>query len=389
MTAGDLLVARRHHGGDEVGRLVLLGLSHRTAGIEQRERASLSRPAARSVLSALRAHPGVRESAVLSTCNRIELLAVVGDSARGEVALGQALVDHTRIDSRELRRATYTHRDERAVRHLFRVAAALDSMVVGESEIQGQVRAALELARDEGSLGALLEPALRAALAAGRRVRSETRLAEGAVSVSSVAVQLARTALGDLHRRRVLLIGAGRAAEATARALVGHGLREVVVANHTPATASRIATRFGGRAVGLDALVGELGTADVVISSTDAPHPVLDVETVAAAVTPERRQPLVLIDVAVPRDIDPRVQGLRGIRLHNIDDLKRAAEANLNGRRREAERAEVIVAEEARRFWARVRSGGASIGRQPRPPSSDAPCSSSDTCQVGGTAAGR
>jgi glutamyl-tRNA reductase len=187
----------------------------------------------------------------------------------------------------------------------------------------------------------------------------------------------------------VLLIGAGRAAEATARALVGHGLREVVVANRTPATASRIATRFGGRAVGLDALTGELGTADVVISSTDAPYAVLDVQRVAAAVTPERRQPLVLIDVAVPRDVDPRVQGLRGIRLHNIDDLKRAAEANLNGRRREAERAEVIVAEEARRFWARARSGGASIGRQPRPPSSDAPCSSSDTCQVGGTAAGR
>jgi glutamyl-tRNA reductase len=389
MTAGHLLTVRKRHPGHDPGRLIVLGLSHRTAGVEQREKASLSRSTARSVLGELLRHPAVRESAVLSTCNRTELLAALGDTSRGEVVLSRALVDHSSIDPTALARVSYTHRDERAVRHLFRVAAGLDSMVVGESEIQGQVRAALGLAREEGCLGVLLEPALRGALVAGRRVRSETRLAEGAVSVSSVAVELARTALGDLNDRRALLIGAGRAAEATARALLGHGLREVVVANRTPATARRMATRFGSRAVGLDALPAELGAADVVISSTDAPEMMLDVELVATALAPERRRPLVLIDVAVPRDVDPGVQSLRGVRLHNIDDLERVVEKNLNGRRREARRAEEIVAEETRRFWARARSGAALIGRQPGPPLSDAPCSSSDTCQLGGTAAGR
>ena len=333
------------------GRLLVLGLSHRTARVELREKASLAEGAARALLRTLRGDPAIAESAVLPTCNRTELVAVVSDPGRGVAALSQALVDHSGITARELARASYVHADEPAARHLFRVAASLDSMVVGESEIQGQVQAARELARQEGTLGALLDQVFAQALHAGRRARAKTRLGVGAVSVSSVAVDLARAALGDLHDRRALLVGAGRAAEATARALLGHGLREVVVANRSPDTAGRLAARFGGRAVSLDRLGDELRVADVVISSTDARGTIID----RRAMEPRMREPLVLIDIAVPRDVDPRVGELAGVCLHNIDDLQRVVAANLNGRRHEAARAEAIVDREVERFGERHR----------------------------------
>ena len=319
--------------------LLVLGLSHRTARVEQREKAALTELAARAVL---RDTVDVGECVVLSTCNRTEI-AVVADDPSLPAA---AVVAHSRISAFELARASYLLWDEAAVRHLFRVAASLDSMVVGESEIQGQVRAARELARDEGTLGPQLDRVFAGALRAGSRVRTQTRLAEGAVSVSSVAVELARTALGDLRGRRALLVGAGRAAEATARALLGQGVSELVVANRSWGTATRLALRFGGRAVGLERLARELQGADVVISSTDAPGTIIRADDVG----PGSR---VLIDIAVPRDIDPRAGELPGVRLHNIDDLERVVEANRNGRRREAARAEAIVECEVRRFAAR------------------------------------
>jgi glutamyl-tRNA reductase len=338
--------------GGAGGRLIVLGLSHRTAPVAQREKAALAEPAARSVLAVLRRDPAVSEAAVLSTCNRTELFAVAGDAVRGEAALGRALVDHSRITADELAAARYVRREQFAAQHLFRVAASLDSMVIGESEIQGQVRAARELAREESTLGPLLHRTFTQALRTGRRVRSQTHVAAGAVSVSSVAVDLARTALGDLRDRRALLLGAGRAAEATARALRGPGLAVVVVANRTAATASRLAARFGGRAAGLGTLAHDLVGVDVVISSTDAARTILDAHSLARALDGRRRRPLVLIDIAVPRDVDPRVAELPGVRLHNIDDLKRVAEANLNGRRQEAARAELIIAAEVRRLAA-------------------------------------
>jgi glutamyl-tRNA reductase len=339
-------------------RLLILGLSHRTAPVAQREKARLADSAARSLLGALLGHPAVVECAVLSTCNRTELLAVVADPAWGEAVLSQALVDYSRIARHELAEARYVHDDEVAARHLFRVAAGLDSMVLGESEVQGQVRAARELARAAGTLGPLLDLTFANALRAGRRVRAQTRVAAGAVSVSSVAVDLARAAIGDLRDRRALLVGAGRAAEAAARALLGQGLAEVVVANRTPATAIALAARFGGRAAGLDALADDVAAVDVVISSTDAAQTIVDANSLARSLEPGRRRPLVLIDIAVPRDVDPRVGELPGVRLYDIDDLRRVADANLDGRRREAVRAEAIVATEVRRF-----AGGRSLVR--------------------------
>jgi glutamyl-tRNA reductase len=335
---------------DRAGHLIVVGLSHRTARIAQREKVALPPAQARAMARALRGERALAEAAVLSTCNRTELLAVAADPAQAADILRSALVARTRIEAAELAGATYVHHDRDAVRHLLCVAASLDSMVVGESEIQGQVRAALVVGREEHTVGPVLARAFRQALRTGRRVRRETRIGAGAVSVSSVAADLARTELGDLAGRRMLLIGAGRTAEATARALVGYGLGEVVVANRTPESAAQLARRLRGRAVDLDALTHELAAADVVIASTGAPESLLHVADVASALGRHARRRLVLIDIGVPRDVDPRVGELPGVCLHDIDDLERLAAANLDGRHLEARRALAIVDDDVRRF---------------------------------------
>jgi glutamyl-tRNA reductase len=338
------------------GRLLAVGLSHKTAPIEDREKAALDDRLARPVLRALGGHPAVGEAVVLSTCNRTELYAVVQDPGAGETALRGALREHTRIDTGRLECALYTLHEEKVAAHLFRVASGLDSMVVGESEIQGQVRAAAELAAEERLLGPLLAGIYRHALATGKRIRRETRIGAGTISVSSVAVELARQALGDLDGSRAVLIGAGQTAEATARALLAGGLPQLVVANRTVSTARALAAHFDGRGVGFDSLHAELRAADIVISSTDAPHRILrraDIERVMAS---RRGRRLVIIDIAVPRDVEAATESLPDVTLYDIDDLEQVAEANLNGRHREAERAGGIIREELSHFrkWHRA-----------------------------------
>ena len=341
----------------------MVGLSHRTAPVEQREKAALSEAEARSLVRAVGAGGAVREVVALSTCNRTELYAAADDLAAAEAALLQALVDHTRMTRAELDCARYAHRDDRAVAHLFRVTASLDSMVLGESEIQGQVGAAWELAVEEGVCGPLLNQLFRQALQAGKRVRRETRIATGATSVSAVAVRLAREALSDLQTRRVLVIGAGQVAEATARALVAEGIRDVVVANRTVSSARALAAEVGGTGVGFDRVGQELAAADIVISSTDAPHVILTRADLERVMATRPGRPIVLIDIAVPRDLDSDIAGVRGVALHDIDDLERVVEATLNGRLLEAERAEGMVHEATARFacWRRTTAVGPTI----------------------------
>jgi glutamyl-tRNA reductase len=335
--------------------LIVVGLSHKTARVEQREKAALAEPAARALLRDLRAGGAAEEAVALSTCNRTELYAVADDLPRAEQALCEALVAHTLISRPELECARYGHRDERVAAHLFRVVSSLDSMVLGESEIQAQVREAFELAAEEEAVGPQLDHLFRHGLEVGKRVRHETRIGMGPTSVSAVAVQLARQAASDLPGSRVLLIGAGQVAEAAARSLCEQGACTVVVANRTVGTARALAERFGGVGVGFDLLGRELAAADVVISSTEAPHAILRREDVAQALAGRPDRPMVLIDIAVPRDLDPAIAGLPGAALHDIDDLERVVEANLNGRVLEAERAEKLVAAELRRFveWRR------------------------------------
>jgi glutamyl-tRNA reductase len=330
--------------------LVCIGLSHKTAPVEQREKAALSEHAARSVLRALVVGRHVDEAVALSTCNRTEIYAVGTDLARAEDAMVQAVVDHTAITQGEFDCARYLHLEERAAGHLFRVASSLDSMVLGESEIQGQVRASWELAQEEETSGVVLNRLFRQAVEAGKRVRHETRISEGPTSVASVAVQLAREAFGDLPRRRALLVGAGQVGEATARNLKSSGLRELVVANRTVSTARNVAEEVGGRGVGFDRIAAELEVADIVISSTDAPHPILFHDDIARVMATRPTRPLILIDIAVPRDLDPRIGEVKGAVLYDIDDLERVVEASISERTREAEKAETILGSETRRF---------------------------------------
>ena len=325
--------------------LVAVGMSHKTARVEQREKAALSAAEARELLGDLVSRDAVSEAVALSTCNRTEIYAVGDTAADAERAVEDALIARTEIGVAELACVQYAHREASAVAHLFRVASGLDSMVVGESEIVGQVRAALRLASEEGASGPFLDQLFRRALEAGKRVRTETRISEGPSSVSAVALDVARTAFPAAERRRVVVIGAGKMARATAASLGSLGFQDLVVVNRTVGAARELADQMGGRGVGFDRVGVELREADLVISSTAAPHQILgarDGERIMAT-RPERA--MVIVDISVPRDIDPWVAKVPGVSLYDIDDLERVVEASLNGRRLEARRAERVVVE--------------------------------------------
>jgi glutamyl-tRNA reductase len=343
--------------------LLVLGLSHKTAPVEQREKAALTEEGMRALLRELREEESVTEVVALSTCNRTEIYAAAVDPGTAEDVVARSLVAHSHISPDELACARYLLRDDRAAAQLFRVASSLDSMVVGESEIQGQVRAAWDVATEEDTSGPMLNRLFRQALEVGKQVRTETRIAAGPTSVSAVAVELAEEVLDDLPGCSVLVIGAGRMAEATALALVRHEVREVVVANRTVGTARELAARVGGRGVGFDRLARALEAADIVISSTDAPHAILRRADLEPVVTARAGRPMVIVDIAVPRDVEASAAGLEGVSLFDIDDLERVVEANLNGRRLEAERGEGFVLGAVQGFsaWRRGLAAGPAI----------------------------
>jgi glutamyl-tRNA reductase len=320
--------------------LTLVGLSHQATPIALRERAFVP-PAQAVELSRELADGG--EAVCLSTCNRTELYLVGEDAeARGLAALAGV----GNLGDEELRSVVYRLSDEAAALHLFRVAAGLDSMVPGEGEILGQVRAAFEA----GTTGPVLDRLFRQALHAGKKVRAETAIAESPSSVSSAAAALAQQVFGELEGCSVLLVGAGHVAELSARSLAARGARIAFVANRSPQRAEALAVRFGGEGIPLDSAAGVLGAVDVVVSSTGALGWALDRGHVEAALRGRKGRPLFLIDLAVPRDLDPAIHELDDCYLYDIDDLESVVAASLAGRRREAARAEAIVAEEAERF---------------------------------------
>ena len=330
--------------------LLALGISHKTAPLELRERLALTEGRAAGVLNDLRSHAQVGEAAAISTCNRTELYLVVTEAVEAEnVALG-ALSRQAGIRPTELIESLYSYRGIEAARHLYRVAAGLDSMILGEAEIQGQVKRAYELALVEGATGAILNRLFRGALAAGKRVRGETRIGEGGISVPSAAVQLATRTLGDLTGRHVLLIGAGETAELTARALTARGVETVFVANRRYDRAIGLAERFGGSAVRLEDLPAQLEIADIVVSSTNSPHHLVEREELELVAAARDYRPLLLIDLAVPRDIDPSCREVTGVVVRDVDDVQTIADRNATGREVESRGAEVIVAAELARF---------------------------------------
>jgi glutamyl-tRNA reductase len=335
-------------------RLLTVGLSHKTAPVRTREKAAFSPERSAALLHDLRTHD-VDECAALSTCNRTEVYAAVGEPNEAEELLRRALVRHTRLDAAAGRGSGYSHQDLEAARHLFRVAAGLDSMILGESEILGQVRAAGATAAALGVSGPLLDRLFRAARQTARRVRRQTAIGTGAVSVSSVAVNLVCEAFTELADRRALLIGTGAMGEATAGALLARGLSTLVVANRNLRSAQTLAARFGATPVPLADIRGELRRADVVIAATASPCWLLSRRDVERALRGRTARPLVMVDTAVPRDLEPGIRDLPGVTLFDIDDLEERSNENLWHRRREARHAERIIADEVRRFEAQLR----------------------------------
>lgn len=330
--------------------VVVVGLSHRTAAVELRERLAATMSELEYELRSIRTGP-VDEALLLSTCNRVEIYASAS-AAREAARLARAYLAkraETSIDA-----ALYEHHGSDAIRHAFRVASSLDSLVVGEPQILGQVKTSFEAAQAAGTIGPLLGRCFSRAFAVAKRVRTETGIAEGTVSISSIAVELARKIFGELEGRRVLLLGAGEMGEAAAKSLGQTGATLRVV-NRSPEKALALAATCGGEAREYDQLDSELVKADVVITSTSSSDFVLTLARVREVVRARRHRPLFLIDIAVPRDVDPKVASLDGVFLYDVDDLQKLAEENLRSRRGEAEAAERIVAIEVDEFetWRR------------------------------------
>jgi glutamyl-tRNA reductase len=331
-------------------RLLALGISHKTAPLVLRERLALPEGRAAGVLRDLVAHPEVHEAVAISTCNRTEIYLVTSDPVEAESAALATLSRQAGIPPTELFGSLYSLRGMEAARHLFGVAAGLESMIVGEAEIQGQVKRAYELALVEGATGPITNRLFRDALATGKRARSETAIGRSRVSVSSVAVELAHGALGELASRRVLVIGAGENGELTARALRERGVETVFVATRRYDRAIGLAQRFGGHAVRFDDLPRELQEADIVVSSTASPHLIVGREELELVMESRGGRPLLLIDIAVPRDIDSTVRELQGITLFDMDDLQREVARNLSARAAEVVHVRAIIEQEVERF---------------------------------------
>ena len=331
-------------------KLLALGVSHKTAPVALRERLALPEGRAAGFLSDLVMGPAVREAVAISTCNRTELYMVTGDPVEAESAALGLLARQADMPPTELLGRLYALRDDEAVRHLFSVAAGLDSMIVGEAEVQGQVKRAYELALVEGVTGPISNRLFRDALAAGKRVRTETAIGRSRVSVSTVAVDLARAALGELGSRRVLIVGAGENGELTAQALHQRGAETVFVANRRYDRAIGLAQRFGGIAIRFDDMPAQLAEADIVVTCTSSPHQILGRDELALVLEQREGRPLLAIDIAVPRDIEPSVRDLPGLTLYDMDDLQREVARNISVREAEATRGRSIIDDEAARF---------------------------------------
>jgi glutamyl-tRNA reductase len=333
-----------------MSELLALGISHKTAPVALRERVAFTELEATEFARQAAATAEVREAVVISTCNRTEVYLVVGDPVRAESDVLGLLAGRAAIRPTELAEAIYSPRNCDAARQLYRVTAGLESMIVGEAEIQGQVKRAHEAAMGAGLTGPLSNRLFAAALSTGKRVRTETSIGSSRVSIPSVAVDLALSKLGGLEDRHVVVLGAGETSELTARALAEQGAGTFFVANRHADRALSLAQRFGGTVVGLDGLPEQLLHADIVLCSTSSPHPIVGCEELEQVMRERGGRPLLLIDIAVPRDIEAACGELHGVSLYDIDDLQAVVARNLSSRAEEAPRAQEIVEEEIHRF---------------------------------------
>src|SRR5579862_5097534 len=337
--------------------LKLIGVNHKTAPIALREQIAIGREELPEATRALAATRGVAECMIVSTCNRVELLAVVDDEAEG---VNGFLASHFGIKPEVLDPHLFEYRDKEAVRHLFRMAASLDSMVVGEPQILGQVKDAFAAARAAGTVSGHLEHLLQSAFAAAKKARTETGIGSNSVSIASVAVDLARKIFGSLQGRTVFLVGAGKMSELAARHLVQQGAGSILVTNRTYERARRMAEEFEReitpKVVAFEQLYETASTADIVISSTGAPHHIFRPEHGHSFLQKRKNRPMFFIDIAVPRDVDPAMNKIDGIFVYDIDDLQQAVTSHVADRKKEAERAAAIIESEVERFQARLQT---------------------------------
>ncbi len=337
--------------------IVLVGLSHKTAPVEMRERLAFADSSLTDALSKLVDHDTLDEGLIVSTCNRIEMVASASaDPEKGIDRLARFLCDFHDLQPAIIDNHIYRHAGVEAIRHIFRVASSLDSMVVGESQILGQVKDAYRQAVQAGTVGRMLSQLMDRALSVAKRVRSETEISHRPVSVSSVAVELALKVFDSLAEKRILLVGAGEMSELAARNLVEEGASNIIVTNRTPERAEAVARNFGGSIVAFESFYEVLPTVDIVICSTGAPACVINAAETRRALRSRRKGPVLFIDISVPRNIDPNVAGLENSFLFDIDDLESVVRANIDGRQAEARKAEVIIDAEAHHFINHIRA---------------------------------
>ena len=334
----------------------LVGLSHKTAPVEIRERLAIPESALPRALGALRHYGSVREGLILSTCNRVEVFARGEPSSELEHSLHRFLADYHGLPFASIHPYLYHYREREAIRHLFRVTASLDSMVVGEPQILGQVKSAYAAAHAAGTASGLLEEVMSRALNVAKKIRHETGIGQSTVSISYAAVELARKIFGSLEAKTVLVIGAGEMSELAARHLMSSGAATLFLTNRSFDRTVELAALLGGRAVPFEELFETMSQADIVISSTAAPHFILQKSDGPRLMAKRKNRPMFFIDIAVPRDIDPELNKIDNIFLYDIDDLGQVVESNRRERQREADRGEELIEHEVDRFLAHVRS---------------------------------
>ena len=340
-------------------KLHVTGLNHRTAPVEVRERIAFSDAALPAALRELRGREGFHEGLILSTCNRVEIAVTTDDQVDAQRSLEEFLGQARNLERRKLSGHLYRYDDRDAIRHLFRVASSLDSMVLGEPQILGQLKQAYAVAKHEGAVGGYLDTVLTRAFSVAKRVRTETMIGQNAVSVSFAAVELAREIFGNLKDCRVLLLGAGKMSELAARHLHRSGVGKILVTNRTRSRAEEMASIFDGTIIDYDAYLRSLPEIDILIASSGAPHYILTRDQVQKAMGQRRGRPMFLIDIAVPRNIEPSTNQLENVFLYDIDDLGRVVDQNRKEREVEAATGEAIIAEEVEKLVTRLKNRAA------------------------------
>jgi glutamyl-tRNA reductase len=331
-------------------KTVVIGLNHKTADVDLREKLAFNGQKLEEGIRQIRELPEIKETVIVSTCNRVEIYLTVKDVEKAFASVKDFFVRFFEIRRESLDNALYLYHDMQAVRHIFRVSSSLDSMVVGEPQILGQLKDAFEFALERKTTGVLLNRLLKKSISVAKRVRTETKIAENAVSISFAAVELAKKIFADLSEKTFMLLGAGEMAELAAKHMINNGVKDIIIANRTYETGCNLAKEFNGRAIRFDDYLSELTHADILVCSTGAQNYVLLKDQMQKVMKERKNRPVFLIDISVPRNIDPEINDLNNVYLYDVDDLKGVVDTNIIERQKEAKKAEDIIEEEIETF---------------------------------------